>query len=130
MIPPDSPWLTVLLAALTMVTALAFDMVLPAMPALEAALHATPDRVQLTLSLFFIGFGLVFPNATVAAMERLPHIAGTASAMLGAMQMAGAGLSGYAVNALYDGTPVAMGGVLAAMAVLSFSTYHLWVKRR
>jgi len=48
----------VLLGALTMITALAIDMSLPALPTLARDFAATPDQVQLTLSLFVMGFAL------------------------------------------------------------------------
>jgi len=54
---PGSLPFTVLLGALTAMTAIAIDMSLPALPALAAAFATAPDRVQLTLSLFAIGYG-------------------------------------------------------------------------
>ena len=66
---------------------------------------------------------LVQPNAVAAALMPLRHMAGTGSALMGMMQMLMGALGGYAVNALYDGTPLPMGGTLLfaglACAVLS-----------
>lgn len=72
------------------------------------------------MMVFVFGMGLVIPNATMAAMEPLPRLAGVASSLLGSTQMAAGSLSGYLVNRFYDGTPLAMasgiaGGALAAM---------------
>jgi DHA1 family bicyclomycin/chloramphenicol resistance-like MFS transporter len=39
-----------------MVNVLSIDMTLPALPALGAALSATPDQIQLTLSLYLVGY--------------------------------------------------------------------------
>ena len=58
MIRSDSRVLVVLLGAMTALTALAIDMSLPALPALSADFDATPERVQLTLSLFIIGYAV------------------------------------------------------------------------
>lgn len=49
-------FLTFLLAAMTGLTALAIDMSLPAMPQLQHAFGASTASVQLTLSLFLLGF--------------------------------------------------------------------------
>src|SRR5579864_6404499 len=56
MLAPQSPWLTILLGALTAMTALGIDMILPALPALAGAFAVGTDRIQLTLSLFILGY--------------------------------------------------------------------------
>lgn len=53
-----SPATVVVLAALTALGPLATDMYLPAMPAMAAAMDTGPDQVQLTLSLYMVGFAL------------------------------------------------------------------------
>jgi DHA1 family bicyclomycin/chloramphenicol resistance-like MFS transporter len=50
--------LTLLLAALTGLTALSIDMSLPAMPQLQESFNAGVSSVQLTLSIFLAGFAL------------------------------------------------------------------------
>lgn len=50
--------LTILLAALTGLTALSIDMSLPAMPQLQETFGASVSSVQLTLSIFLAGFAL------------------------------------------------------------------------
>jgi MFS transporter, DHA1 family, multidrug resistance protein len=57
MLQPSSLSFTLLLGALTATTAFATDMSLPALPALVAVFAASPDEVQLTLSLFVLGYG-------------------------------------------------------------------------
>ncbi len=57
-IGPESRGFVFLLGALTALTALAIDMSLPALPALGREFHASPDRVQLTLSLFIGGYAI------------------------------------------------------------------------
>ncbi len=54
----SGPALVGLLALLTATAALSIDMYLPTMPALARIFHTDASRVQLTLSAFFIGFGL------------------------------------------------------------------------
>jgi DHA1 family bicyclomycin/chloramphenicol resistance-like MFS transporter len=58
MLVPGSRGFVVLLGALTGVTALSVDMSLPAMPVLTRVFATTPDRTQLTLSLFLLGFAV------------------------------------------------------------------------
>jgi DHA1 family bicyclomycin/chloramphenicol resistance-like MFS transporter len=56
MIASQSRWFIILLGALMMVNALSIDMILPALPALAATLHTSPDQVQLTMSIYLIGY--------------------------------------------------------------------------
>jgi MFS transporter, DHA1 family, multidrug resistance protein len=57
MLRPNTLSFTLLLGALTATTALATDMSLPALPTLAAVFAASADEVQLTLSLFVLGYG-------------------------------------------------------------------------
>jgi MFS transporter, DHA1 family, multidrug resistance protein len=67
-------------------------------------------------------FGLVGANAGALAMERVGHIAGTASAIQGLVTTSGGALIGFAIGQLYDGTTVplvagfALCGSLALLA--------------
>src|ERR1043166_1687233 len=58
LLAPTSPAFVVLLGALTALTALSIDMSLPALPRLTAVFATTPDKAQLTLSVFLAGFAL------------------------------------------------------------------------
>ncbi len=58
MIGPQSRWFVVLLGALMTVNVLSIDMMLPALPQLGASLATTPDRVQLVLSLYLVGYAV------------------------------------------------------------------------
>jgi MFS transporter, DHA1 family, multidrug resistance protein len=80
--------------------------------------------------LYVMALGLILPNATAAAMEPLPHMAGMAGSFMGAIQMGSGSLSGYIVAALYNGTPMPMAGMLAAMGVCAVLSYLLLVRRR
>jgi DHA1 family bicyclomycin/chloramphenicol resistance-like MFS transporter len=53
----DQPAMTLLLGALIAVAPLAMDIYLASMPSMTRALSATPEQVQLTLSLYMYGWG-------------------------------------------------------------------------
>lgn len=57
MLRPDHPAMTLLLGALVATAPVAMDIYLPAMPAMTEALHATPEAVQLTVSVYMFGWG-------------------------------------------------------------------------
>jgi MFS transporter, DHA1 family, multidrug resistance protein len=56
--PAHIHWLTVVLSSLMAFAPLAIDMYLPALPEIGRDLAATPAAVQLSLSSFFLGFGV------------------------------------------------------------------------
>ena len=58
MLRPDTFPLTALLAFLTSFGPLSVDLYLPSMPAIAAALAAPPAHVQLTISLYLVGFAI------------------------------------------------------------------------
>ncbi len=71
---PDTLAMTAALAAMTSLGPLATDMYLPSLPAITTALHASVADVQLTLSVFLIGFaagqpvvGIVFAAMALVA---------------------------------------------------------------
>jgi DHA1 family bicyclomycin/chloramphenicol resistance-like MFS transporter len=57
MLQKDQPAMTLLLGALIAVAPLAMDIYLASMPSMARALSATPEQVQLTLSLYMYGWG-------------------------------------------------------------------------
>ena len=65
------------------------------------------------LFVFISGIGAVTPLATALAMAPLGRVAGSASALIGALQFCGGAASGALVGALQDGTAVPMALVLA-----------------
>ncbi len=79
--------------------------------------------IVLPMMLYVFGYGLIVPNATAGALEPHARIAGVASAVLGGVQMAAGALVGYAVNALYARTPVAMAALVAAMGLATAGVY-------
>ena len=70
---------TWLMAALTMLGPFSIDTYLPAFPAMQAALPATEVQMQLTLTVYFIGFAVVslFHGAISDSIGRKPVIVGT-----------------------------------------------------
>jgi len=89
-----------------------------------------PLLLMLPIMAYVMALALIQPNATAAAMEPLPHMAGLAASLMGAIQMGSGSLSGLAVAALYDRTPLPMSGTIAAMAVGAFLSYYWLVRRR
>jgi MFS transporter, DHA1 family, multidrug resistance protein len=84
-----------------------------------------PIWFTLAMLAYVFAQGLCMPNAIAAAMEPLPDMAGMGASFLGAVQMLGGSLAGYAVNALYDGTPLPMAAIIAAMATAALLSYYL-----
>ena len=70
---------TWLMASLTMLGPFSIDTYLPAFPAMQAALPATEVQMQLTLTVYFIGFAVVslFHGAISDSIGRKPVIVGT-----------------------------------------------------
>lgn len=75
------------------------------------------------LGLLLGAHALLVPNVNSLAMEPVGHVAGTASALLGSVQIAGGAALGAVVDRLYDGTvtPLAVGflgfGVVGAAVI-------------
>ncbi len=57
-----------------------------------------------SISLLMPGLSMMVPNCNTAAMVPLPHVAGMASAALGAVSTAGGALLGSIADASFDGT--------------------------
>ena len=64
--------------------------------------------------------GFVFPNSSALSMAPFSRNAGTASALMGAIQLALGALTSGIVSILTDGTALPMAGIMAACALLSF----------
>jgi len=75
--------------------------------------------------LFVFGFGLLIPACTAAALQPFPRIAGSASALMGFLQM-GMGAGGSLImSRIYDGTAMSLGLVMALMAALGAAGFLL-----
>ena len=92
-----------------------------------------PEHVMsivLPMMLFMHGVGLVMPQSMAGALANYPHMAGSASGLLGFIQMSSAGLVGVAVGHGYDGTPVSMALAIAVTGLLSLLVYLLLLHTR
>ena len=85
--------------------------------------------IVLPMMVFMHGVGLVMPQSMAGALANYPHIAGSASGLLGFVQMSAAGVLGVVVGHSYDGTPVAMAAAIAITGLLSVVVY-LWLIHR
>jgi MFS transporter, DHA1 family, multidrug resistance protein len=90
----------------------------------------SPIVFMLPVMAYSFSQGLVMPNAIAGAMEPLPYMAGLAAALLGAVQMGSGGVTGYIVNALYNGTALPLAGMLALLACCGLAAYHLVIFRK
>jgi DHA1 family bicyclomycin/chloramphenicol resistance-like MFS transporter len=82
--------------------------------------------------IYFFGVGIAQPSATALALERVPHIAGTASAAIGFLTMTAGALAGYGTTKLGGSDPHAFAKVVAVMAVVAagLAGVAAWSRRR
>jgi DHA1 family bicyclomycin/chloramphenicol resistance-like MFS transporter len=78
---------------------------------------------------YCFAISLVQSNAIAAAMEPVPHMAGTGASLMGAIQMASAALGGFIVDLFFDGTGTPMGIGMASAAVGATIFYWLIARR-
>lgn len=64
-------------------------------------------------------YGFILPNSAAVALTGHPERAGAASALLGTLQFGCGGLFSSALGPLYDGTPAAMCGLMAAATLVT-----------
>lgn len=80
-------------------------------------------RVIGPMMLFVFGFGLVMPTCTAAALHPFPRIAGSASAMMGFLQMGIGAAASLFVAGIFDGTAWSVGLVMVVAASLGASGF-------
>ena len=86
------------------------------------------DRLFVMAVLLFIGYsflGTIVPNASVLALEHHGEIAGTASALLGTLQMTVATAVMALAGIFANGTPLPMTGGIAACSLIAFALVKL-----
>jgi DHA1 family bicyclomycin/chloramphenicol resistance-like MFS transporter len=101
------------------------------MVALAALFLLGIDRLEVLAVLLFIGYGflgLVIPTTAVLALENHGKIAGTASALMGTLQMVTAAVVMGVVGAFFDGTAKPMVIGIAACAIIAFALTRLTIK--
>jgi DHA1 family bicyclomycin/chloramphenicol resistance-like MFS transporter len=64
--------------------------------------------------------GFVFPSALALALEPFARNAGSASAMMGSLQMVAGALASAMVSFFHNGTALPMASVIAAFTAISF----------
>ena len=79
-------------------------------------------------ALFFLAAGCLLPNAFAGALRHYPHMAGSASSLLGFVQMALASAIGMAVGALHDGTHLPMAGATALIAAAIAASWAFLIR--
>lgn len=79
--------------------------------------------IMMPITLTTFSIGLVLPQATAIALIPFPHMAATASALMGFMQMAFAGIAGWFVGVYLLDEPLPMALVLLATVLLSWLCY-------
>ncbi len=100
---------------------------------LLAAMLAGFQSLGVLAGLLFVGFGflgLVIPSTSVLAMEEHGVIAGTASALLGTLQLVTGAAAMAASSLFFDGTPVPMVAAVFACSALAFAVARLTLGRR
>lgn len=78
--------------------------------------------LMLPMTLYAIGMGLVLPHAMAIALAPFPHIAGTASALLGFLQMGLSAIGTALVGSLLSDSPQPM---LMAMFIITLGSFTL-----
>ncbi|MBT5458255.1 MAG: Bcr/CflA family multidrug efflux MFS transporter [Rhodospirillaceae bacterium] len=79
--------------------------------------------IVLPIVIFMMPHNIVNANATAGALEAYPHIAGTASALIGATRFATGALVGALVGILHDGTALPMAYVIAGCGLFSAAAF-------
>lgn len=92
--------------------------------------YAGAAAVVLPMMLFMTGVGLVMPNATAGAIGPFPQMAGTASALVGFMQMTMAALVGIVIGHIHDGTARPMTSAIALAAIAIMLAYRMLIRAR
>ena len=72
---------------------------------------------------------MIGANAMALALQRYPHMAGTASSLMGVMQFGIGALFGVVVGQTFDGTIVPMTTAMGIAGVLCFCAHRLLVRR-
>ncbi|RYG45292.1 Bcr/CflA family efflux MFS transporter [bacterium] len=71
------------------------------------------------MMVYLFGLGMVMPNASAAAMEPHPHMAGLVSSLMGGLQTLAGAVAGFAVGSFFDGTTRSLGFTAGAMGLLA-----------
>ncbi|MCB2106288.1 MAG: Bcr/CflA family multidrug efflux MFS transporter [Rhodobacteraceae bacterium] len=89
---------------------------------------ATPVSVIAPVAVVFFSCAFVFPNATAGAIGPFPHMAGTASSVLGFVQMGTGAATGFLVGAAFNNTTVPLFAIITGAMILSLATFYTVAK--
>ena len=81
--------------------------------------------MTLVVFLFLSGQGLIIPNASALSLAPFSSLAGTASALLGALQLGIGAVASAIVSFLHNSTALPMSGVMTLCVVLSVLILYL-----
>jgi DHA1 family bicyclomycin/chloramphenicol resistance-like MFS transporter len=81
--------------------------------------------VMMPMYFVFMACGLTLPTCMAGAIGPFPHMAGTASSLVGFVQMSVGSVAGFAVGRLYDGTTRPLMGMICLCSFLALATYWL-----
>ena len=81
------------------------------------------------IMIFTLPINMINANAAAGALEYFPHLAGTASAAVGAVRYGCGAAAGLCVGLLHDGTPLPMAAVMLGCAVISTVFLAAMVRR-
>ena len=87
--------------------------------------HLTLPVLLPIFLLITLSRGLVNPNVTHAALERIPQMAGAGSALIGAMQMLTGALAGFIVGVMFE--QLGPLGVMITMAGFAIPAVFAWI---
>lgn len=77
------------------------------------------EAIIITVFLFFSMNGIIAATSTAAALDAVPSIAGSASALIGALQYGSGIISSLLLAAFSDGTPWTMARIIALFTLCS-----------
>ena len=90
--------------------------------------HSFPACI-LAISISTLGNGFLLPLGASGAVTCIPSLAGSASGLMGALQIASAGLAAEYIGHLSNHQPDRFGVILLAMATTGF-LFHQWTRTR
>ncbi|HET8731297.1 MAG TPA: multidrug effflux MFS transporter [Moraxellaceae bacterium] len=94
--------------------------------ALLAALHLLHLPLLLAgLFVYITSLGFISPNASASALAQQGHQAGTASALMGALQFMLATLAGSSVSLWHDGSPLPLTSLMALCGVCAWTIHQM-----
>lgn len=99
------------------------------MPLIALAGYFSELSIIIPATLFMFGTGFIFPNVMVISIEPYPHMAGTASALMGALQMGTGASFGLVLGQIHDGTQMPLCWLMALAAAGCLAIYYIVIPR-